>query len=155
MRTIAAVTVLLLAACGSAPESPGNPESPEAPAAPPASNVAGTGTGTRHEVQMVMAGTAYRYEPAALTIKPGDTVVFRGISGGFHNVQFWPDSVAASAQSALDAVIPNRMGLLSTNLVAEGDSLVFTFSGVPTGRYPYFCLPHEAMGMKGVLTIAE
>ncbi len=73
----------------------------------------------------------------------------------FDNVQFWPDNVAAPAQAALDAVLPNRMGLLSTNLVPEGDSLVFTFSGVPSGRYPFTCMPHEAMGMKGVLTIAD
>ena len=38
---------------------------------------------------------------------------------------------------------------------AEGDSLVFTFAGVPAGRYPYYCLPHQAMGMKGELTIAN
>jgi plastocyanin len=153
MRTIMALAAVTLVACGGGADTPETTESLEAtPAAAPAPV---PGTGTRHEVRMAMAGTAYTYEPAALTIKPGDTVVFRGVSGGVHNVQFWPDSVASSAQAALDAVVPNRMGLLSTNLVAEGDSLVFTFTGVPAGRYPYFCLPHEAMGMKGLITIAE
>lgn len=153
MRTIKAVAVLVLAACGGSADTP---ETTDAPAAPAVGTPApAPGTGTRHEVRMVMTGTNYHYEPANLTIKPGDTVVFQGVSGGFHNVQFWADSMPAAAQSALDAVIPNRMSLLATNLVPESDSLVFTFTGVPAGRYPFYCLPHEAMGMKGVLTIAE
>ena len=155
MRMITLVAVLALAACGGAADAPESTDSPESTPAAAPSMAAAQGTGTRHEVRMVMSGTAYGYEPANLTIKPGDTVVFHGVSGGFHNVQFWPDSVASSAQVALDAVVPNRMGLLATNLIAEGDSLVFTFAGVPAGRYPYYCMPHEMMGMKGVLTIAE
>lgn len=153
MRTMMMATALVLAACGGGTKQPETTDSLEAtPVMTPAT---AAGTGTRHEVQMVMEGTAYRYSPSELTIKPGDTVIFRGVSGGLHNVQFWPDSVATTAQAALDAVIPNRMGLLGTNLVAEGDSLVFTFAGVPAGRYPFYCMPHQAMGMQGVLTIAE
>jgi plastocyanin len=141
-------------ACGGGADTPDTPDTvATTPAVTPAP--AAAGSGTRHEVQMVMSGTTYAYEPANLTVKPGDTVVFRGVSGGFHNVQFWPDSVPAAAQAALDAVVPNRMGLLATNLVAEGDSLVFTFAGVAPGRYPFYCLPHEMMGMKGAITIAN
>lgn len=153
MRTILVAAVSTLMACGGGADQPETADS--LTAHPPAAPAPAAGIGARHEVQMVMEGTSYRYAPAELTIKPGDTVIFRGVSGGFHNVQFWTDSVATTAQAALDAVVPNRMGLLSTNLVAEGDSLVFTFTNVPAGRYPYFCMPHEAMGMKGVLTIAE
>lgn len=153
MRTILALAAMTLVACGGGADAPEHTDS--LTAAPAAAPTPAAGTGTRHEVRMVMTGTTYGYEPAALTIKPGDTVVFRGVSGGFHNVQFWPDSVAAAAQGALDAVVPNRMGLLGTNLIAEGDSLVFTFAGVPEGRYPYYCLPHQAMGMNGALTIAN
>ena len=153
MRTTLALMAMTLVACGGGADAPEHTDT--LTVAPAAAPVAPTATGTRHEVRMVMVGTAYSYEPAALTVKPGDTVVFRGVSGGFHNVQFWPDSVATTAQSALDAVVPNRMGLLGTNLIAEGDSLVFTFAGVPAGRYPYYCLPHQAMGMKGEITIAN
>jgi plastocyanin len=155
MRTILALAAMTLVACGGGADAPEQPDSVgTVPTAAPAPTPP-AGTGTRHEVRMVMVGTTYAYEPASLTIKPGDTVVFKGVTGGFHNVQFWPDSVAATAQAALDAVVPNRMGLLGTNLVAEGDSLVFTFAGVPEGRYPYYCLPHQAMGMTGALTIAN
>lgn len=147
--------LVLLASCGgeSAPEAPQESVTPAA--APAAAETALPAGGTRHEVQLVMEGTNYLFKPAALTIKPGDQVVFKGISGSFHNVQFWADSMSAAARTALDAVIPNRMGELATNLINEGDSLVFNFTGVPAGRYPFTCLPHMAMGMDGVLTITE
>jgi plastocyanin len=28
-----------------------------------------------------------------------------------------------------------------------------SFAGVKPGRYEFFCMPHMAMGMKGVLTV--
>ncbi|HRP08993.1 MAG TPA: plastocyanin/azurin family copper-binding protein [Gemmatimonadales bacterium] len=148
--------MIMLAGCGGepAPETPQETAAPvEAPVA--TEQAAPAGSGTRHEVQMVLEGTNYLFKPAELTIRPGDQVVFRGVSGSFHNVQFWADSVAANAKAALDAVIPNRMGELATNLINEGDSLVFNFTGVPAGRYPFTCLPHMAMGMHGVLTISQ
>lgn len=150
MRTIGVVSAAaFLMACGGG-EPAETIDSTTAPVVP----VAGpTGTGARHEVEMVMEGTNYVYRPAALNIKAGDVVVFKGVSGGLHNVQFHPDSIPAGSQAALDAVIPNRMDLLATNLIVEGDSLVFTFSGVPAGRYPFFCMPHTAMGMFGAVTV--
>ena len=82
-------------------------------------------------------------------------MVFRGVSGGMHNVQFDADSLPAGAAAALSAVLPNKMMDLATNLVAEGDSIVVTFAGVPAGRYPYYCLPHQAMGMRAELLVRE
>lgn len=148
--------MIVLVGCGGEPA----PEAPRQDAAPaevaPATDQASLPDGaTRHEVQMVLEGTRYLFKPAELTIRAGDQVVFKGVSGSFHNVQFWGDSVAAGARAALDAVIPNRMGELATSLVNEGDSLVFNFTGVPAGRYPFTCLPHTAMGMHGVLNITE
>src|SRR5690606_7596598 len=65
---LAAGLVVLAAACGGEKqtEEPAmTPEQPaaEAPAAAPA------GTGTVHDVNMVLEGTAYKYVPAELTIK--------------------------------------------------------------------------------------
>lgn len=154
MRKIGALGIAaVLMACSGGGESPEAPVA--APAEPVAAPVATEGSGTRHEVQMVLEGTDYRFVPAALTIRTGDVVVFRGVSGAFHNVEFWPDSLPANSRAALSLVVPNRMSDLATNLINEGDSLVFTFTGVPAGRYPFFCLPHQAMNMTGVLTITE
>lgn len=157
MRTMGGVAmVIVLAGCGGEPA----PEVPQQGSAPVEAPVATEQTplaegGTRHVVEMVLEGTDYLFKPAEISIRSGDQVVFKGVSGSFHNVQFWADSVAAGSRAALDAVIPNRMGELATNLINEGDSLVFNFTNVPAGRYPFTCLPHMAMGMNGVLTITE
>ncbi|PKL93836.1 MAG: hypothetical protein CVV20_01605, partial [Gemmatimonadetes bacterium HGW-Gemmatimonadetes-1] len=57
---------------------------------------------------------------------------------------------------ALDAAITNKQGPLASALVAEGDNVTITFpAALPTGEYRFFCLPHQMMGMHGMITIAE
>ena len=152
---LAAGLVVLAAACGGEKktEEPAmTPEQPaaEAPAAAPA------GTGTVHDVNMVLEGTAYKYVPAELTIKAGDVVRFHNVSGGPHNVDFWADSIPAGAVAVLNAAMPDRMGELSGPLLVETNAVYeINFAGAPTGEYKFFCLPHLAMGMTGKLTIAE
>jgi plastocyanin len=144
---VAGVAMMLVACGGEAPEAPAADAAPvvEAPAA--------TTTGTTHEVQMIQEGMEYKYVPAALTIKAGDTVIFKGISGGLHNVQFYPDSIPPGSAEALDAAITNKQGPLASALVGEGESITITFAGVPTGEYKFFCLPHQTMGMVGAITV--
>ena len=151
MRVTAMVAgvAMMLVACGgeTAPEAPATDAAPavEAPAA--------ATTGTTHEVQMIQEGMEYKYVPAALTIKAGDTVIFKGISGGLHNVQFYPDSIPQGSAEALDAAITNKQGPLASALVGEGDNITITFAGVPSGEYKFFCLPHQTMGMVGAITV--
>lgn len=145
---------LVLAACGGEKAAETVDSTAMAPAAEPAA-AAPAATGTTHEVQMVMEGTAYKYVPAELTIKAGDTVVFKSISGGLHNVQFYPDSIPPSAASVLDAAITNKQGPLASALVNEGESITISFAGAPAGEYKYFCLPHQALGMVAKITVTE
>ena len=117
----------------------------EADAAPPPA---------QHEVRMVMEGTTYRFEPANLTIRAGDRVRFTTVSGGPHNVAFDPAKVPDAAEARISAGMPGQMSPLSGPFVINaGDSYTVTFAGVPAGRYEYFCLPHQAMNMKGVITV--
>lgn len=109
---------------------------------------------TQHEVRMVLEGTTYRFEPANLTVRAGDRVRFTTASGGPHNVAFDPAKVPDAAEARLSAGMPNQMSPLSGPFVINaGDSYTVTFAGVPAGRYEYFCLPHQAMNMKGVITV--
>lgn len=111
-------------------------------------------TGTTHNVNMVLEGSEYIYSPATLTVKPGDVVVFHNVSGGPHNVEFYPDSIPAGAADALNAGMDNRMGPLQGPLLIEPNATYeVSFAGAPTGEYKYFCLPHVAMGMKGSITV--
>ncbi|MBV9108319.1 MAG: cupredoxin domain-containing protein [Gemmatimonadetes bacterium] len=117
-----------------------------APAAPPPAV---------HEVHMVMQGTTPRFVPAAITIHPGDQVRFTVVgTGGPHNVSFDTTTVPADVRRVLAAAMANQIqplwGPLLTN---PGESYTISFAGVKPGRYEFFCMPHMAMGMKGVITV--
>jgi plastocyanin len=96
----------------------------------------------------------YQYSPVDLTIKVGDTVRWINASGGPHNVSFYQDKVPAGAADVLNAAMPNRMGPLSGPLLTDSLAVYqVSFANAPTGTYGYYCIPHEALGMKATLTI--
>ena len=140
---------LLLAACGG-----GEPAS-EAPAAAPEVAPAPGATGATHDVNMVQEGALYLFVPAELTIAAGDAINFHNVSGGPHNVQFFPDSIPAGSAEALDAGMPgDKLGPLSGPLLAEPNAVYsITFVGTPAGEYKFTCLPHMALGMHGKVTV--
>jgi plastocyanin len=148
---IMAAAALVLAACGG-----GDQQQQAQPAAAPAAEAPAAAAGAVHDVNMVLEGTAYKYVPAELTIKPGDKVRFHNVSGGPHNVQFWTDSIPAGTADALDALMPgDKLGQLNGPLMIEPNAVYeITFANLPGGEYKYFCTPHLAMNMTGKITIA-
>jgi plastocyanin len=149
---MAAGLAIVLAACGGEKkaedqQATSTPEQAPAQAAP-------AGTGATHDVNMVLEGSKYIYQPAELTIKAGDVVRFHNVSGGPHNVSFWGDSIPKGAADPLKAGMPDQMAPLEGPLLTEPSSTYqVTFAGVPTGEYKFYCLPHLALGMKGKLTV--
>ena len=109
---------------------------------------------TQHEVRMVLSGTTYRFEPANVTIRSGDRIRFTTASGGPHNVAFDPAKIPDAAEPRIAAGMPDQMSPLSGPFIINaGDSYTVSFAGVPAGRYEFYCLPHMAMNMKGVITV--
>ena len=102
---------------------------------------------------MVLEGSEYKFVPASLTIKAGDQVRFKDVSGGPHNVQFYGDSIPAGAAASLDAGMPDKMASLASPMVETGGTYRINFAGAPVGDYKFYCLPHQAMGMKGMITV--
>lgn len=149
-----AAVALVLAACGGDKKVDTSADSmamvPPAATDQPAMT---PGTGTTHEIHMVQEGETFKYMPANLTIKSGDVVVFKSVSGGLHNVQFEETGIPAGALDILNANIPNRQGPLASELVDVGQSITISFAGAPVGEYKYFCLPHQTMNMNGVITV--
>jgi plastocyanin len=96
-----------------------------------------------------------KFVPAVLTAHPGDTLRFKNGLGGPHNVQFFADSIPAASQAILDAAMPEeKIGPLSSHLLLEEDEVYqFVVPALPPGRYPFVCLPHFAMSMKGALVV--
>jgi plastocyanin len=164
VATIAAGLAVMLAACGGEKKAPAaegsamNP-APAAEAAPApaaaATEAAPAATGATVDVSMVLEGTAYKYVPAEITVKAGDVIKFKNVSGGPHNVAFKAGAFPSGADAAIDAALgANKMGPLTGNLIVEQDG-VYTLgtAGFPAGKYNFHCTPHEALGMKGVLTV--
>ena len=111
-------------------------------------------TGTTHEVKMVGDAQGYRFEPANITVKAGDGIKFTMVSGGPHNVAFDPAVIPADVQGQLDANISEKMGQLSSALkMNAGESITVSFANIKAGKYPFFCTPHLALGMKGEITV--
>jgi len=112
-------------------------------------------TGATKTVNMVGDAKGYRFEPANFTIKEGDGVKFVVVSMGPHNVAFDPATIPADVRGQLDANMgTDKMGELSSNMkMNPGDAITVSFAKIKPGQYPYHCVPHLALNMKGVITV--
>jgi plastocyanin len=112
-------------------------------------------TGAIKTVNMVGDAKGYRYEPANFTIKEGDGVKFVVVSMGPHNVAFDPATVPPDVKAQLDANMgTDKMGELSSNMkMNPGDAITVSFAKIKPGQYPFHCVPHLALNMKGVITV--
>jgi plastocyanin len=109
-----------------------------------------------HVVRLIAdaAKDDYRFEPAALTVSPGDVVVFRVESGAPHSVVFEGEGLSPGVRGAINTALPTRSGDLSSPLLtATGKDLRFVVPQIPPGTYRFYCLPHRAYDMRGELTI--
>lgn len=150
--------VVLLGACGGGESQ--NAATDSAAMAAPAVTPAPTGamtavapTGTIHEVRMVGDATGYRYEPASITVKPGDGIKFINVSGGPHNVAFDPATIPADQKDQLFANMPNSMDGSSPIFTTPNEEWVLSLGNIKPGKYPFHCTPHLAMNMKGEITV--
>jgi plastocyanin len=112
-------------------------------------------TGKTHEVKMLGDAKGYRFDPANITVKQGDGIKFVVVGGGPHNVAFDPATIPADVKGQLDANMgTDKMGELSSNMkMNPGESITVSFGNIKPGQYPYHCVPHLALNMKGVITV--
>jgi plastocyanin len=109
-----------------------------------------------HVVRLVVnpKGDIYRFEPASVVASPGDVLVFHVVSGAPHSVVFEGEGLSPGVRGAINAAMPGRSGELSSPLfTASGTDYRMTVPQVPAGTYPFYCLPHRAYDMRGVLVI--
>ncbi len=113
-------------------------------------------TGKTWEVKMIGDAKGYRFDPKDLTIHVGDAVKFVMISGGPHDVTFWADSIPAGAKDQLAANMPNSVAPLQAPYsINPNSAYIVSFAGVPAGVYHYYCTPHLALGMVGMITVEK
>jgi plastocyanin len=155
VTSMVAGLAVVLAACGGEKKASdqANTAAPDTAAAPAAAP-GGAGGGANHDVNMVLDGGKYKFDPSELTIKSGDVVTYHNKSGGPHNVSFWADSIPKGADAVLKSAMPDQMAPLEGPLLTEQDAAYkITFAGAPKGEYKFYCLPHLALGMHGKLTV--
>ena len=148
---------VLFAACGGG-DAETDMDTPAAGTETPAAEApAAAGTGTTHDVQMVLEGTEYKYVPEQLTVKPGDRIRYINVSGGPHNIAFWADSIPAGAESAISQAMGETMAPLTGVLLVEPNAeyMVNLPANTPTGEYKGYCTPHLAMGMTQTVTVEQ
>ena len=86
---------------------------------------------------------AFEFDPAAVTIRAGETVEWRNASRFRHSV---------TADPALGgAALPPGAQAFASGELAPGASFRRTLT-VP-GTYRYFCSQHEGVGMTGEITV--
>jgi plastocyanin len=142
-------------ACGSE-KKPATAQAEAATPAPPAPTASATPApavetaGSVVEVKMTGDGTTKAaFEPATLTIKPGTTVRFLNVSGGPHNIAFFPDSIPKGGAEALKKGMANAMSdLTGPFLTQPNEKYDISFAGAPAGTYKGYCMPHVAFNMK-------
>jgi plastocyanin len=88
------------------------------------------------------------FEPAKLSIKPGDTIEWLNNKVPPHNVVF--DSALNPAKSAdLAKVLSHKQLMMS-----PGQKETTTFAAdAPAGEYTFYCEPHRGAGMVGKIIV--
>ena len=118
------------APASAAPSAPGS-----APASGSGASPAPAGGGTE-----VKTSAEIKFVPGDLQVKVGTEVSFTNAGGG-------PHTVTGGAGSP-DPNSPIGNGPLST----EGATIKVKFD--KPGTYPYYCIPHESLGMKGQVVVS-
>jgi len=91
-----------------------------------------------------VSATSYKFEPAEVTVLPGDTVRFVQTSAMPHNVEFTKTAKGSKLG-------PTQMG---PYLAAPNQSYdVVIDTRFPPGQYKYICSPHVSLGMKGTISV--
>ena len=154
----APVVAGLLAACGSGGGNSTSPagngasiatRTPTAGAGGGATTPAagGTMTGGAMAGQMVEMNDQLKFAPASVTIKVGDTITWMNVGNIPHTTTADP----AKAMTASNVALPSGAKTWDSGMLNGGQSFSHTFD--VAGVYKYICIPHEAAGMLGTVTV--
>lgn len=117
-----------------------------------ASGSAGAQAGEQHVVDMT---DDLVFAPDELTIAPGDTVIWENVGDVGHSVTAYEDEIPEAAEffasGGFDAEQPAREGYPDQGDIPGGETYEHTFE--TEGTYEYFCIPHETVGMVGVIEV--
>lgn len=112
--------------------------------------MAAPASATDYEVKMGSDSGLLVFEPANLTVKPGDTVTWVNNKMAPHNVIFDGAGVPGKDKELADKISHSDLTF------APGESYATTFTDdMPAGTYTYFCAPHRGAGMVGKVVLEK
>ncbi|MDS0280123.1 plastocyanin/azurin family copper-binding protein [Halomicroarcula sp. S1AR25-4] len=92
-----------------------------------------------------------RFDPAEVTIDPGQQVTWVNESGVPHTASAYeeaiPNEASYFASGGYESEQAVRQSTSARGFLERGETYSYTFD--VTGTYQYFCLPHEESGMVG------
>ena len=114
--------------------------------------------GVPNDIDHVVDMQAVVFEPEELTVQQGDTVAWTHVAGEPHNVVAYEDGIPEDAEywasGGFGSEEAAREGWKeSKGAVRSGQSYVHTFE--TTGTHEYLCVPHEAAGMVGSVSVEK
>jgi len=112
--------------------------------------------GVPEDADHVVDMQAVAFEPEELAVQQGDTVAWEWGAGEPHSVSAYGDGIPEDADywasGGFESEDAAREGWEEgKGAVQSGQSYVYTFE--TTGTHEYFCIPHEAAGMVGSVTV--
>jgi plastocyanin len=111
-----------------------------------------------HEIRLEVSPEkdVFRFSPARVNARPGDVLLFRAVSGTPHSIVFEGRGLSGAAREALNGALSRRSGDLSSPLLTpNGAEYRIVVPALAPGRYDFFCLPHRAYDMRGVLQVSK
>ena len=112
--------------------------------------------GSPSDADHVVDMQAVAFEPADLTVSQGDTVAWVHSAGEAHSVSARADSVPDEATYWASGGFESEEAARSGWENGEGavqSGHYFTHTFETTGTHQYVCIPHEAAGMNGSVTV--
>lgn len=88
------------------------------------------------------------FGPPAILVEPGTTVTFQWTGNGFHNVIHQPNTDPDRSEELF-----NSNDEFGSAVESPGSPWEFTFE--EAGLYPYYCGPHQSLGMQGIVVVGE
>ncbi|MFA9460544.1 plastocyanin/azurin family copper-binding protein [Thiohalorhabdus methylotrophus] len=111
---------------------------------------AGSAWAETHEVEVRNLGSDGKrmvFEPALVEAAPGDTVRFVWKDMGHNAATYHPDN------RGKPALVPSGAKVWDSGFKQPGDTFEVTLE--TEGAHHYFCLPHEGMGMVGIIAVGD
>ncbi|HYI44210.1 MAG TPA: plastocyanin/azurin family copper-binding protein [Actinomycetota bacterium] len=107
------------------------------------------------DANTVAMSDARLYEPETLTVSVGDTVRWMNESDEAHSVTAYESELPEGAEFFSSSGQPSEADARDhiEALMTAGDEYSVKFD-VP-GTYEYFCVPHEAQGMRGKIVVED